>query len=85
MCGSTQSLDHQTAIEWRIKHALYLIDYNIHNLSGPPVSHEGKPYTLKQFETIALTRQSNDVNRNHIDLGKDMLVLDQTKVFLDLW
>ena len=44
-----------------------------------------KPYTLKQFETIALTRQANDVNGNHIDLDKDMLVLDQTKVFLDLW
>ena len=24
MCGNTQSLDHQTATEWRIKHALYI-------------------------------------------------------------
>ena len=23
MCDSTQSLDHQTAIEWKIEHALY--------------------------------------------------------------
>ena len=24
MCGNTQSLDHQTAVEWRITHALYI-------------------------------------------------------------
>ena len=49
------------------------------------VSHEKKTIYIKQFETMALTRQSNEVGGNHIDPGKDFLVIDKTKVFLDLW
>ena len=45
----------------------------------------GKQCTLKQFETMGLTRQSNEVVGNHTDPGKDILVIDKTKVFLDLW
>ena len=45
----------------------------------------GKQCTLKQFETMALTRQSNKVGGNHIDRGKDIRVINWTKFFLDLW
>ena len=47
-----------------------------------------KQCTLKQFETIKIKHsrdKANDAERNHIDLGNDMLVINKTKVFLDLW
>ena len=34
---------------------------------------------------LHMNYKANDVGANHIDLGKDILVINKTQVFLDLW
>ena len=45
-------------------------------------------YTENSLKPYHSRVKANDVNRNRIDLGivgNDLLILDQTEVFFDLW
>ena len=53
MCGNTQSLDHQTAIEWKIEHALYIEQMRKtlkHSLSTHDKLFVGAMYTMHSIE-----------------------------------
>ena len=59
----------------------------MHKLNETLVCHmrENDICTLKRFETWHSRDKANDVDRNHIDLIHNILVINKTEVFPDLW